>query len=138
MNQIKDVKVTMFQYGLHAPNLLKGKEFCLSTVKIIYMDDSVVEKCINELSGKFRKSDFKGIAICSGFFVIAFKTEWAIISPEGDYVMSMSPCGQIIGVNKNCFFVRKDNTIIGYNGKGEKTGCELSKEDIGALRSNPQ
>lgn len=58
MKQIKDVKVTMFQYGLHAPNSPKRKEFCLTTVKIIYMDDSVVEKCINELPVKFRKSDF--------------------------------------------------------------------------------
>lgn len=139
MNQIKDVKVTMFQYGLNAPNLSKKKVFCLTTVKIIYMDDSVVEKYINELSGKFRKSDLKSIAICSDFFVIAFKTEWAIMSPEGDYVMSMSPCGQIIGVDNDCFLVRKDNTITGYNGKGEKTGCrELTKEEIETLRSDPQ
>ena len=93
------------------------------------MDYSVVGKYFNGLFGKFRKSDLKSIAVCSNFFVITFKTEWTIISSEGDYVMSISPCGQIIGVDKYCFFVKKDNVIAGYNGKGE---------EIGALRSNPQ
>lgn len=71
MKQIKDVKVTMFQYGLHAPNLPKRNEFCLTTTKIIYIDDSVVEKYINSPSVKYYKSSFNVLSfvLVSSFLI---------------------------------------------------------------------
>lgn len=133
---IKNVKVQMSRLGLHSDKLPKPKVMYVPSVTVTYEDSGKKARStyINELFGRFKKSDYIGKVICGEFFVLIFKTEWDIISPECRLMATMPLCGEIIGADEDNFIVRTGNIITGYNIEGHSIGSrELTAEEIQSL-----
>ena len=133
---IKDVQARMSQIGISTSNSTKRKVMYMPSVTVEY-EDFEKKPChayIGELLGKFKKSDFLGSVICGEFFVLIFKLEWEIISPECKLIASMPPSGEIIAVKENHFIVRNNNIITGYDIEGKNVGSrELTAEEMNTL-----
>ena len=133
---IKDVKVEMMQFGVNADNLPKRVTVCFPQVTVSYMDSGKVDRIVflDELSGRFKKSDYRGKVVCGEFFVLLFKAEWEIISPDGKLLTSMQPCGDVIAADEDHFIVRNSNVITAYDIDGTDIGSrELTAEEIKQL-----
>lgn len=133
---IKDINVEMFQFGVNANTFPKRVTVCFSQVTVSYTDYGKADRTVflNELSGRFKKPDFLGKVVCGEFFVLLFKTEWEIISPDGKLLVSMQPCGDVIAADEDHFIVRNGNVIMAYDIDGTDVGSrELSAEEIKQL-----
>lgn len=58
---IKDVKVEMMQFGVNGNTLTKRVTVCFPQVTVSYMDSGKVDRIVflDELSGRFKKSDYQ-------------------------------------------------------------------------------
>lgn len=133
---IKDVKVEMMQFGVNANTLPKRVTVCFPQVTVSYMDSGKADRTVflDELSGRFKKSDYLGKVVCGEFFVLVFKQEWEIISPDGRLLASMQPCGDVIAADEDHFIVRNGNVITAYDIDGTDVGSrELTAEEIKQL-----
>lgn len=133
---IKDVKVEMMQFGVNANTLPKRVTVCFPQVTVSYMDSGKADRIVflDELSGRFKKSDYRGKVVCGEFFVLIFKAEWEIISPDGRLLASMQPCGDVIAADEDHFIVRNGRVITAYDIEGKDVGSrELTDEEIKQL-----
>lgn len=132
---IKSVDVRMSRLGLNVPGQ-KRKVVYLPIVTINNEDaqKESVQADTGKLFGRFKKSDYQGKAISKDFFVLVFKSEWEFFSSEGELIVSIPPCGQIVGVDEHCVVVRNGDEIAGYDKEGKNVGSrQLTTEEIEML-----
>ena len=127
----KSVKCKMNRIGVNGPGVHEVLYFPDVTIDYKDSERKTLRAGISELFGRFKKSDYQGIAVCGDFFVLVFKGEWEIISSEGKLLKSITPCGKIVGVDESYFVVRNDDMITGYDKDGKNVGSrKLTAEEI--------
>jgi len=127
----KSVKCEMKRIGVNVPGVHETLYFPGVTIDYKDPERKTLRTGISELFGRFKKSDYQGIAVCGDFFVLVFKGEWEIISSEGKLLKSIPPSGNIVGANESYFVVRNDDMITGYDKDGKNVGSrKLTAEEI--------
>ena len=125
----------MSQLGVSVPGKKRHVMYWPScTISYVDKDKSSCQMVIEELLGRFKKSDYLGKAVCGEFFVLIFKQEWEFVSAEGELLKSMPPCGKIVGVEESNIVVRNGDMITGYDKEAQNIGSrKLTAEEITML-----
>ena len=132
--KIESVEVGKTKIGIHSmnPEGVANKNVYYCRVVISY--EEVKKKKINYLFDVEYKT-YRGVLICSDFFVVGTTTEYRIYDENGTFITSIPvDSGRPVGVQADAFVLLKGCTITGYGKDGKAIGSrELSPEDLKKL-----